>query len=511
MRLKTIIITVVLWNIGASAACAGISVMGELTREKTVTVGKTYEGTILISNRGKTTQTARVYQNDYLFYADGTNVYGDPGTDPRSNAKWITYTPHSAEIPAQSSAEIHYTITVPDDLGLTGTYWSMLMVEGVNPDQQAVPEGNSKMALNQLVRYAVQIVTHIGASGEKKLEFKKAKLVRNAGKRMLEEDLENTGERWLTPVLWVELYDRSGVLTGRFPGGNSRIYPQTSARFRVDLSSVKEGDYKALIVADCGGEDVYGISSKLKISDVEEAVSKAQPAPVSVSAPAPAPAPAPVQAPAPASVPQPRALPQAMPIPWAFIGVTVVVLLAIMQRKRIGMVIDGAVTAFRAAPAAQAPVPEPVSEPVLAHVNTSAIDVFDAVNTLVDDAHLLALNSEAIAARVSARQETVGDYREELKALIMAAIDSLDFTVLFIEGYLNQDKSERVHGGQYQQVMQTVIENYNKVADTMSFVAQATQLINQPIDKAVSQKQLSSQADALRDMAGKLKQVVGVG
>jgi hypothetical protein len=505
MRLKTILITVVLWNIGISAACAGISVVGELTREKTVTVGKTYEGTILIANRGKTAQSARVYQNDYLFYADGSNVYGDPGTDPRSNAKWISFVPHSAEIPAQSSAEIHYTITVPDDLGLTGTYWSMLMVEGVNPDPQAAPEGNNKMALNQLVRYAVQVVTHIGATGEKKLEFKKARLVRNAGKRMLEEDLENTGERWLSPLLWVELYDRSGALTGRFPGGNSRIYPQTSARFRVDLSSVKEGDYKALIVADCGGEDVYGISSKLKISDVEEAVPKGQPAPVPVPSPAPAPAQAPVPAPAP--VPQPRALPQAVPIPWAFIGVTGIVLLALIQRKRIGTVIDRVVAAFQTEPVVVPAAPAQA----LSHAQPLAIDIFESVSTLVDDAHLLALNSEAIAARVSARDETIGDYREELKSLILAAIESLDSTVLFIEGYLNQDKSERAKTGHYQQVMQTVIENYNKVADTMSFVAQATQLINQPADKAVSQKQLSSQADALRDMAGKLKQVVGAG
>jgi hypothetical protein len=423
------------------------------------------------------------------------------------------------DIPAQSSVELHYTIPVPEDMGLSGTYWSMLMIEGINAENAQTPEGKNKIALNQIMRYGIQVVTNIGLSGEKKLEFKKTKLVKNPGKRILEEDLENIGERWLTPVLWVELYDKSGELKGRFQGGNSRIYPQTSSRFKVDLSSVKEGEYKALIIADCGGEDVYGISSKLKISDIEEPAPK-----VEAAAPVPEDVPKPV--PLPASLPRSMAEPEPVPIslPWAVIGFAGMVLLALIQRKRAAACFNRVVNLVRAVTAESAPVPSPAASAEVSSradkrrvLKTPAIDIFEAVNILVDDAHLLALNSEAIAARVSARKETIGDYREELKSLILAAIDSLDYTVLFIEGYLDRDKSDRADSGQYYKVMQTVIDNYNKVADTMSFVAQATQLINPPTENAVttepavSRKQLVSQADALRDMAGKLKQVVEAG
>jgi hypothetical protein len=380
----------------------------------------------------------------------------------------------------------------------------MLMIEGVKTQKDA-PEGKNQIALNQITRYGIQIVNNIGISGEKKLEFKKTKLVKDAGKRVLEEDLENIGERWLTPVLWVELYDKSGALQGRFPGGNARIYPQTSVRFKADLSTVKEGEYKALIIADCGGEDVYGISSKLKISDIEEKMPK------QVSAPAP------LSQPQPVPIPQSQALPRSTPVPWAFISVLAVVLLALSQKKRVFIVFNRAAEFIHAvsatpqlAPALVLPaVKEPVQAKKRMAFDISSVDVFESINVLVDDAHILALNSEAIAARVNVSHATAGDYREELKSLVMAAIDSLDYTVSFIEGYLNQDKTERADSGQTYQVMQTVIDNYNKVADTMSFVAHATKLINQPMDKTISQKQLFSQADALRDMAGKLKQVVG--
>ena len=84
------------------------------------------------------------------------------------------------------------------------------------------------------------------------------------GKRILQVDVENTGELWIRPEVYVELFDDKGVSKGKFPGVRYRLYPGTSIRQMIDLSSVGSGTYKAIVVVDAGGEDVYGAEYTLK-------------------------------------------------------------------------------------------------------------------------------------------------------------------------------------------------------------------------------------------------------
>ena len=51
---------------------------------------------------------------------------------------------------------------------------------------------------------------------------------------------------------------------GRFEAGRMGIYPGCSARFRIDLSGLPAGRYKAIVVADCGDENVFGAQYDLE-------------------------------------------------------------------------------------------------------------------------------------------------------------------------------------------------------------------------------------------------------
>ncbi|MFT7550090.1 MAG: hypothetical protein ACI9BV_000386 [Rhodothermales bacterium] len=65
---------------------AQISVRSSLSDDRELEPGSTYEGVIQIWNETGQLQEAKIYQTDYLFYSDGSNVYGDPGLNERSNA-----------------------------------------------------------------------------------------------------------------------------------------------------------------------------------------------------------------------------------------------------------------------------------------------------------------------------------------------------------------------------------------------------------------------------------------
>ncbi|MCP4110505.1 MAG: hypothetical protein GY749_34115 [Desulfobacteraceae bacterium] len=275
MKLETIIIIAALLFCIISEtvifeAEAGIMVLDGLTREKVASAGETFEGFIEIRNTGKETEDVKVYQTDYLFYSDGSNSYDEPGTNKRSNAKWLFFSPHQVTIPPGGTSRIIYNAKIPGNKALKGSYWSILMVEAIpkeSPESGRPLDGTINYGLTQVFRYGVQMITHIGDTGTRKLNFLNPDLLKDDKNRILQIDIENTGERYLQPSLWTKLYDEKGGFVDKFEGGKTRTYPGTSVRFKIDLSKAPAGNYKAIVVADCGGDDIFGATYSLKFEE----------------------------------------------------------------------------------------------------------------------------------------------------------------------------------------------------------------------------------------------------
>lgn len=273
MKRKFAFVVTTLLLCSVHVTIAQVSVIGELSHDREAQAGEKYDGVIVVKNDTNEPQEAKIYQTDYLFYFNGTNDYGDPGTTPRSNAKWITFSPSYLTIPPQSTVTINYSVNVPQMLGdknLVGTYWSMLMVEGIakGSAESSLPADPKKtqMGIRQTIRYGIQIATHIAQTGTKKVDFLDAKLVtKEDGKKYLQVDVENVGEIGIRPEVYVELFDQTGASKGKFPGVRYRIYPGTSVRQMIELMKIESGTYKAVVVVDAGGDDVFGAEYTLTI------------------------------------------------------------------------------------------------------------------------------------------------------------------------------------------------------------------------------------------------------
>ena len=259
---------------------AEVLIDGKLVRERIVESGGTYQGTILLKNKGEAPEKIKIYQTDYSFSCEGVNNYSQPaGQGERSNADWITFNPSYLVIPPGETAEVNYWIKVPLPLDnpLVGTYWSMLMIESIGEDNrdQGISKNeevnnkdkNVKVNIRQIMRYGIQMVTNIGESGERKLKIIDQKLLKQEGEGyLLQLDVENRGERWLKLKVWAELYGlQEGRLAGKFEGGSFIIYPGTSVRYRINLDGISANKYKALVVLDNQDEYVWGIQYNLDL------------------------------------------------------------------------------------------------------------------------------------------------------------------------------------------------------------------------------------------------------
>lgn len=255
--------------LGSMAATAGaqIMVVGSSVQEHEAAPGEAYTGEIRLRNHGSDPQPVRVYQTDYLFYADGTNLYPDPGSHGHSNGEWIRVVPMDLVVPGGQEMGVTYHVTVPTDPSLGGTYWSMIMVEPAEPitDTPEDPE-RPAIGLRTIVRFGIQVATHMPAEAEHRLRLGDPRVtIGGDGGRHLQFELVNEGEVGYRPKVSVEMYDETGVLVTTLEAERGLIYPGLSALQRFDLTALSRGGYEAVVVVDTGAMTVFGAQFTLSL------------------------------------------------------------------------------------------------------------------------------------------------------------------------------------------------------------------------------------------------------
>jgi hypothetical protein len=248
----------------AAAAPLGaqVSVLSSTVEEREVAPGQTYTGRIVIANTSPTPQAVRLYQTDYTFKADGTSIFGDPGSTGRSNAPWITPQANRVTVPPNSEITVPYAIKVPEADSLSGTYWSAIMVEGAEtaPPATTGRAGQAQVGIGAVIRYAVQVATHVGKTGVGSVKFENPQAVKLPnGNAALEIDVLSSGTRGVRPVMSVELYDAAGAMAGKGKQIRGLLYPGTSLHQVFEFGSVAPGTYKAIVFADTGSEKVTAV------------------------------------------------------------------------------------------------------------------------------------------------------------------------------------------------------------------------------------------------------------
>jgi hypothetical protein len=250
--------------LAVTPARAQIAVLGSTLEEHVATPGETYRGAIVVRNTTDATRRVRIYQTDYLFYADGTSRFDSAGTTARSNANWITLSASSFPIPAGGEVTVTYEVKVPKRDSLSGTYWSAIMVEGEKTPPPAT-QSRAQVGLGAILRYAVQVATHMGSTGSRTIRFSRTQLMTKPdSSRAFNVDVENIGQRAYKPALWIEIYDGTGALVANVRQERGLLYPGTSLQQTFELGKLAAGSYRAIVFADSGDDAVFASQYTLK-------------------------------------------------------------------------------------------------------------------------------------------------------------------------------------------------------------------------------------------------------
>ena len=242
-------------------ATASVEVVGSLKHKYSCSPGDVLTGEIQIQNSDDTQQEVKIYQTDLLYNFENLTMYDEEESHQRSNRQWIKFSPQTVILQAQEVRYIQFEISVPPKDSICGTYWSILMVEGVTPIDTT---NSSDLNITTITRYAIQMITEAADRGEGLLEFMKPILIQEGQNLVLAVDILNKGERYISAGVSLELYDEDGNSVKKINTSAKGLFPTTSARFILDLAGLKsDHTYQCLIVAAGKDEDVFGLEYTL--------------------------------------------------------------------------------------------------------------------------------------------------------------------------------------------------------------------------------------------------------
>lgn len=236
------------------------NVASPLVEEFKLNPGEAVSGQILLQNTTNGPLVVRLSQGDYQLKPGGVEFL-PPGSQPRSNTAWIALSQAEVTLPPGGQAAVNYRIQVPKDPNLKGTYFSMIFVEAVEPEPQPPQnpgENTVGLGIVQRLRYAVQLLVNVGESGEPKVSFPKARLVTTTSGAVLEVEVNNEGDRYIRPMVRLDLFREDGASLGSLQQGPITLVPGSGVLLQLTLPKLTPGTYQAALVLDGGGNFVFG-------------------------------------------------------------------------------------------------------------------------------------------------------------------------------------------------------------------------------------------------------------
>ncbi len=240
--------------------CFALSIPSGLTNQYDVTPGKKVKSRISIKNTSDETARYYIKKNDYTFQADGSNNYAEPGSIDRSNANWYEL-PEYITVGAGKNYELLFDIEIPASVEPVGTYWSLIRIGKEKPPADITEDRT--VGLSIVTEYGIQIRTDF-QEGDTKVDFIKSELIDLEGIPRLVVHMTNTADRWVRAKLKVQLFDSDGKFIKTYEGSQKSLYPGTSAEYTVDFPDTQDKKYKALVIADCGDDKVFGATFNLE-------------------------------------------------------------------------------------------------------------------------------------------------------------------------------------------------------------------------------------------------------
>jgi hypothetical protein len=253
--MKNIFKTLVLITLTSYSSLAAIVITNGLTHTHSFGTGQKIVGKIEIKNESIKPTKILIYKQDLESRCGENITYSKSGGQTYSLHKYLATNVDEKILAANEQYVLYYTINAGSDSLNSGSYWTVLMIEGADPVKEEEANG---VQINSVVRYAIQIIADVGKFQSPKLSYEDIKLSsREDSVKVLGFRLKNEGGYSTKTKVLVEIYDDKGLKIKTIDGLGKRVYPAQCNDFEVELLDLPKGKYEGIIITD-NGIDLFG-------------------------------------------------------------------------------------------------------------------------------------------------------------------------------------------------------------------------------------------------------------
>ncbi len=245
-----------------SSSFGSVVILNGLTHIHAAIAGEVTMGKISVQNNGSRDEKIIIYQEDLLLSCDRKTVYEKVNSHTRSSANWLNLNVNEKVLKPNEIYDIRYSVNVPSQKGIQGSYWSIIMIEGVSPIKEEVESG---VKIDSKVRYAIQVINNVGNVVNGVLSFENIALdTREKALKVIDVKLKNGGLFLAKAKITVEIYDMAGRKVKILKSVERKIYPEKCTHFEVEVKDLPKGTYNGIVIAD-NGKDLFGSNLTLEI------------------------------------------------------------------------------------------------------------------------------------------------------------------------------------------------------------------------------------------------------
>ena len=237
---------------------SNVIILNGLTHTHKSNSGGTVTGIIKLKNTKDNEQRVIIYFNDLFQKCGEETVLTGKESHDKSIGKWISTEVNEYVLQGKEEYELLYTINVPEDESLIGSYYGVLMVEIEEPIKE--DDLDYSVKLKSKVRYGIQIITDIQEKSSPELDFYNIEIKKNEKEEpsTIIVEAQNLGIFYVEPTIILEVFNEDGEQAKKVEVKFKKIYPKSCKLFQLDISDLPKGNYSGVIVADYG-EDMYAI------------------------------------------------------------------------------------------------------------------------------------------------------------------------------------------------------------------------------------------------------------
>jgi len=243
--MKSLLITFIVLFI-SNLTLANVAVLNGLTHKHTASYGQIVEGEIILLNTSKNSQRVLFSLSDAFLSCDNETYFSNENTHPRSSKEWFKSEVAEKELAPNEKYVFKYSIEIPMDTSLNGSYWNLVMIEVEKPIKQQILQ--KKVGINSKIRYAVQLLTDINQDTDMAIDFTDISL-NESNAKTLQIKLKNNSEFIETTNIFLEVYNDKGEKIEVINSQLTNVFPGFCKTVLLNLSSLKSGDYKCIVLA----------------------------------------------------------------------------------------------------------------------------------------------------------------------------------------------------------------------------------------------------------------------